>query len=869
MPIAYQPYTVLLITAAVLSMTLAGVVLKYRPTLGTRSFVVLTGAVSMWAFLILFEVLGRDIPTKAFAGNLKYLFIVTIPVAWFVFSRYYAYRMQVLRPAYLAALCAIPAMTLLFTATNGYHGLMFKSLKWVVKNGLMMPVREYGVWFWIHTVYSYGLLFMGFVFLVRSVVDAKQLYRRQGISLAIAVLAPWLCNVQFLFGSPVFPHLDLTPFAFSISSLALMWGILRYRLLDIVPVAQDRIIHNLSDGVLVIDSDQRILEINAAALEMVGMAPNDLIGHNAEQVIDWWSQLPPTGHADTMGGPHTIEIERNGQSRVIHVATSALRTKERFIGLVITLRDITDVRRAQEALKQSEARFKSLSENAPVIILAVDAQGQVTYVNPAWRALLGHDREQMLGRPLDPYLAEEDLDAYLTVFYRLINGERRVVERKVRINTKAGGTRVFEVTAAANADDEGRITGIIGLAKDVTEEDRLQAQLFQAQKMEAIGTLAGGIAHDFNNLLMGMQANISLLKLDLSDDLAATDKLVRIENQIQTGASLTRQLLGYARKGKYVIANIDIHYLIEETLNVVQRTNKNMVVDRRLDAEPSFMEADQGQMELVLLNLFVNAMDAMPGGGRLAVSTRSLVQAEAAVVWDNVSPGRYIEIQVSDNGVGMEKAILDRIFEPFFTTKEIGQGTGLGLASVYGVVKNHYGDIRVESEPGKGTDVYLLFPAASDDPVKARKEKTAAVHCPEGLHVLLVDDEVPILAYVSEMVQSLGYTVLTARSGREAIRLYMENHPGIDFVMLDMVMPEMDGEAVFKELREINPDVRVIVISGYGRSRQSSIISGGGPHQMLSKPFTRSELTQAIIRLINGQPAGADACVVSRDFFRN
>lgn len=720
----YQPYTILLIAAAGLATAQLLIVLRYRPTLGTRSFAVLMGAVAMWAFVTLFEVIAQDLPTKSFAGNFKYLFIVIVPVAFFIFALNYSNRLRRLRRSQLIMLSTVPLVTLAMVATNEHHHLMFESVQLRHGKDLWLLSRTFGPWFWVHTAYSYGLLLLGFVFLAKSLIDSPRLYRGQVISLIIAGLTPWVCNALFLVGANPLPHLDLTPFAFSISGLAVMWGLVRYRLLDVVPIARDVVIQNMRDGLFVLDNDLRILDLNASAGNIMCRQPADVIGRRAEQVIDWWPPASSKTRPDAIGLPAMIEVTRDKVCRRMQVTESVLHHKERPLGHLVLLRDIT-------------------------------------------------------------------------------------------------------------------------------EESRLQEQLLQSRKMVAIGTLAGGIAHDFNNLLMGMQANISLLRLETDPTGYSREKHKRIEDQIQSGAALTRQLLGYARKGRYGVATIDMHHLVRDTLHVIQRTNKHIVVRRALSATTALLDADRGQMELVLLNLFVNAVDAMPKGGELEVATRMVQHLELADQWIDLKPGRYLEITVSDTGVGMDQATIKRIFEPFFTTKEIGRGTGLGLASVYGAVKNHNGHIRVTSSVDQGTTVTLLFPASEKSvPTPCDSLPPVLPGPPNGKQVLVVDDEAIILKLIGEMVQSLGFTPCMARDGREAVRIYVERNAMIDLVILDMVMPHMDGRDVFEALRTVNPDVKVIIASGHGPNERSEEILGLGPHLLLKKPFTRNALSRAMATLL-------------------
>jgi CheY-like chemotaxis protein len=326
---------------------------------------------------------------------------------------------------------------------------------------------------------------------------------------------------------------------------------------------------------------------------------------------------------------------------------------------------------------------------------------------------------------------------------------------------------------------------------------------------------------------------------------------------------LTRQLLGYARKGKRLVDSFDLNELINETLHVVQRTNKKILVGCELTNKSSCIRADKGQIELVLLNLFINAVDAMPSGGRLSVNSRLVHSSDPESHWTLTTQGFYIELSINDTGIGMDEATKDRIFEPFFTTKEVGQGTGLGLASVYGILENHGGQIQVESQPGLGATFKILLPTA-EKKVVAISPRRPAIEKTGGGKILLVDDEALILKYCHEMVQSLGYDVVSTTKPKEAVSIYHAQQQEFDLVILDMVMPEMDGAEVFDKLASINPDVKVIITSGYADDGRIEPILASGRHDRLRKPFTSYELSQSIARVLslsveNRAEAKADA----------
>jgi PAS domain S-box-containing protein len=799
----------------------------------------LKASIGLWAFSSLFEVCAFNLDIKTFAYSAKYYFIVLVPIAWFVFGLSYSNRLRKLSLAQILLLGAIPAITLVMVATNRYHHWMFTSLDVIDTASNRFIVRHFGPWFWVHASYSYILLFLGFFFMAKHLMDAPTQYRWQVGSLLVGGLAPWIANMAFTFQLTPYPYLDLTPFAFTISGVAFMVGIVRFQLLDVVPIAHEVIIENIDNAIIVLDNERRVLNFNPAAKRMAALSDSQLIGCHVEKAFKWWKQFSIGDEPIPEGDLPIVELQLTRRRRLFRPKTLPLNCNGRQTGHLITLQDVTEAALAKEALRSSEARFRSLSENAPVIIFALDPHGAITYLNPAFEKILELDRQKFLGRPFVQWINPRETKVFRHTLDRLMGGQAAVAELNLTLYHKTGAERLFNISVAANWDSADKVAGIIGMAKDITEEHELQCQLFQSQKMEAIGTLAGGIAHDFNNLLMGMQANLSLMHLHTSENQTLVEKIRRIEDQIQTGANLTRQLLGYARKGKYVVTTIDLNKLIEEALGIVKRTNKGVSIHRQLSEESIFIKADQGQMELVLLNLFVNAVDAMPGGGQLTVISRPVDKRE------HLQENRYCEIVVADTGIGMDADTRKRIFEPFFTTKEVGQGTGLGLASVYGVVQNHGGRIRVESKEGEGTTFTLSLPATEESTRRKAQPKASAMPVKEG-RILLVDDEPLILKFTREMIQSLGFDVLPAKSGQQAIDIYQCSHTEIDLVILDMIMPEMDGLATYKALCRINPGLHVIVTSGNtSQSRLSEIMADGG-NRCLRKPYTRDELAEEI-----------------------
>lgn len=385
---------------------------------------------------------------------------------------------------------------------------------------------------------------------------------------------------------------------------------------------------------------------------------------------------------------------------------------------------------------------------------------------------------------------------------------------------------------------------IQGVLRDITETERLQLQLQQVYKLDAIGTLAGGLAHDFNNLLMGIQGNASLMLLDLEPIHPHYEKLKSIEQYVQSGAELTKQMLGFARGGKYEMKPTDMNELVKKSSDMFGRTKKEITIHTKYQKDIWSVEVDQGQIDQVLLNLYVNSWQTMPGGGELYLETENIVLDKVYIKSFNVAPGDYVKISITDSGAGMDPEIKGRIFDPFFTTKEMGRGTGLGLASAYGIIKNHGGIIDVISEKGKGSTFTIYLPA-SEKSVKIEKEPQQRI--PKGKEtILLVDDEDMIIDVGKQILEKLGYNIMIAKSGREELNLYKKNQEKIDMVILDMIMPSMSGGETYDKLMEINPRIKVLLSSGYSVEGQATEILKRGCDGFIHKPFSVGELSQKI-----------------------
>lgn len=380
------------------------------------------------------------------------------------------------------------------------------------------------------------------------------------------------------------------------------------------------------------------------------------------------------------------------------------------------------------------------------------------------------------------------------------------------------------------------------------EQKNYRNHVFRIQKLESLGILAGGIAHDFNNLLMGIQGNCSLMLLDAAKGQPEYQHLTNIEEYVQRGILLTRQLLGLARGGKYLVKPTDINELIRSTVTVFGRTRKELTIHESYQGQPWTVEVDRGQIEQVLLNLLINACQAMPSGGDLLIETRNVILDQEYTHRFSALAGKYVKISIKDSGIGMDKSIQEKIFDPFFTTKEKDLGTGLGLASAYGIVKNHGGIIEVESEPGQGATFTIFLPFSGKDAEKMIQPKQCIATGNET--ILLIDDENMVIDVGRRLLEKLGYQVLTASSGRAAVDIFEKEHARIELVILDMIMPEMGGSETFDRLRAIDAGIRVLLSSGYNIDGQATEILNRGCMGFIQKPFTLTQLSAKVREIL-------------------
>jgi PAS domain S-box-containing protein len=495
-------------------------------------------------------------------------------------------------------------------------------------------------------------------------------------------------------------------------------------------------------------------------------------------------------------------------------------------------------------LEQCEQRYQSLFEHNPDAVYALDREGRFLSFNRAGEVLAGCSTDELLLMPFPRLLAPEDVDGASQDFARVLAGETTCSE--LQIERGDGRRRRAEVTGLPIVVD-GEIVGAFWIAQDVTQKKIMEGQFLRAQRMESIGTLAGGIAHDLNNVLSPIIMAIELLKMK-NNDPVSLDVLTTIENSARHGADMVQQVLSFARGVEGERLTVQPKHLVKEMQKIVADAfPKNIEMKLTYKPELWTVLGDPTQLHQVLLNLCVNARDAMPDGGRITVAAENVVLDEHFTAMHlETKAGPYVVIEVQDNGAGIPSALLEKIFDPFFTTKETGKGTGLGLSTSLAIIKSHGGFIQVDSEIGRGSTFRLYLPAQLTEAAEEQDAAQSLLRRGRGELILVVDDEASIRTVTQQTLEAFGYRVVVACDGVDAVSVYAQQHTEIAAVITDMMMPIMDGPAMIQVLANINPLGKVIAASGL--KGQYQITKGAYPtvKDFLPKPYTTEEILQTL-----------------------
>ena len=601
------------------------------------------------------------------------------------------------------------------------------------------------------------------------------------------------------------------------------------------------------DGFWIAGMDGRLQEVNDALCSVSGYTRSELLTMSISDIEALESPddiARRIQYIKSAGGQRFESRHRCKDGRIIDVEVNVVYSAEANV-VIGFLRDVTAHNRGVKASRIFAHTLESIAE----ITTITDLEDRFTFVNDAFVKTYGYTREEIIGKSVAILWSPNNPDGLLE---EILSHKRMGRWYGTILNmTKDGREIPISLITSEVRDETGEVLGLVGISEDISERQKIQQQLLQSQKLESLGTLTGGIAHDFNNLLAMILGSAELLQLQISDQPQLKKHVDRIVEASERGRSISRQLLIFSRPDEAELKPISLTSIITSLKDMLQHfLPKSIAIKTILDVEQGIIMGDAGQIHQALLNLALNAGDAMTKSGTLTIkefvaSTEFMLKKFGAE-----SSRPFIGISVSDTGMGIDAALMEKIFDPFFSTKERGKGTGLGLAIVHGIVKNHNGYINVESAPGEGTTFSVYFPAAAHAPME---------QLPEHLHpgqkhteaVLLVDDERLLREMLSEYLAASGYEVHTATNGAEGLALYRAHHDIIDIVITDLGMPEMGGEELFKRLKVIDPAVKVIVSSGYLDGTTKNDLLKMGIKDVLTKPFKIQEINAAVRKALS------------------
>jgi PAS domain S-box-containing protein len=612
---------------------------------------------------------------------------------------------------------------------------------------------------------------------------------------------------------------------------------------------------HIQDAILLLDLEGRVVFTNRRGEELTGYTEAEYRNRPIA------SFLTPEGAAEAGARINAAKsgqavdpffetelVRRDGSKIWVEANVANVQKDGQLMGRLAVVRDISSRRRAEAALRETSQTLRTLIDASPVAIISLDLAGRVRVWNRAAERMFGWSHREVFGQPLLT-VPEDKRTEFEAAGARNRRGKASIYETQ---RQRKDGSLVNVLTStAAILDSEGRVAATMAIIVDITEQKQLEEQLRQAMKMEGIGRLAAGIAHDFSNLLTVIAGRLYLLMSQLPAGHAMRGDLQLIEETGQRAAALTKQLLAFSRKQILAPVVLDLNDVVtsmKELLERVLREDIDLIIG--LDPSLGHVLADQGQLEQVVLNLAVNARDAMPNGGQLVLETRN-VEVDDTYVRQHVDlpPGPYVALAVTDSGIGMPAETLARIFEPFFTTKEVGRGTGLGLATAYGIVKQSHGHITVYSEPGHGTTFRVYLPKAEGNVAATVAVETST---PSGTEtVLLVEDDLNLRMLAHAILQQQGYSVLEADDAAAAIRIADQHTGSIHLVITDVVMPKMNGRAMARAIQERRPDAKVLYMSGYPDDAivRDGVLEPGTP--FLQKPFTPGTLARKIRQVLD------------------
>jgi PAS domain S-box-containing protein len=868
----------LMFGATAISIVVAAFTLRRRSARGSVSLAAINLSGALWALTAGLQLASGTLAFKIIFHKLSFVAMDGIGLTLFAFAASYSGRTRWIRGPRLAVLSLPFVVTQVLVWTSGHQTLMWKALSLGSYDSLKVLHETPGTWWWVDFVCTYLLVVAAIGLLGFMFIRSPGLYRRQVTAVLAAVFVPLAADLLYVYRFEAADSINLTPALFTWVGLALYWGFTRYRLLDVSPAAREYIVGHMSDSVVVADAKDRVVYLNPSAEQLTG---RDLRFAAGKAIIEVMEDCPGLLSTDlTKTGPveNLQEYEHAGRFYEGRASTLCDR-RGRLRGTILAFRDTTDRRTAELALQEARrdlelrvqeataelrtanielfegrTRLAHLLSSSPAVIYCREPAEPfpVTFVGDNLESQLGYKAAQVLGSAdlWRERIHPEDRHLLADMAEVLTQGE---ASYEYRIVSEDQSFRWIHDRIRVVRDLNGKPSELIGSWLDVTDRRTMEDQLRQSSKMEAVGVLAGGIAHDFNNLLTAMGGYAELTMMALGEEHPVRHNVVEISRAVNRAGSLTRQLLAFSRRQVLKPQIMSLNDVVRSTEEMFGRLiGEHIEFGTELAPDLGLVRADPGQMEQVCMNLVINARDAMPQGGRLIVRTENMDFAKRGVgIFADVAPGSYVALSVTDTGHGIAQDVLPRVFEPFFTTKADG-GTGLGLATVYGIAGQSGGRVAVESAIGVGTTFWILLPrlqaGVERDTVHA---PTPAKHKKAGSEtVLVVEDEASVRSLVAAALHRHGFGVQEADGAETALEL-VDRHGPPDLLVTDVVMKYASGPDLVRRLHKSYPELRVLYMSGYARDDLEKALTDHDA-KLLMKPFTMDSLVAAVSAALSG-----------------
>ncbi len=616
-----------------------------------------------------------------------------------------------------------------------------------------------------------------------------------------------------------------------------------------------------SDAIFIYDPETtNILDVNNATSKMYGYSHDELIGMSclnlSAEVKESVSTIDRIRKDNEVNIPYRLHRMKDETVFPVDVSGYAITLKGKKV-MYAVIKDITKRKQIEEKLKKSENKFRNYVETSQDLIWECDSKGRFVYLNPAWEQAVGYKLNEMLGKPFTDFTIEDEIERNSAEFVKHLEGG--FVKSFPSTYLSKDGSKVYLIfNAIPLFDSDKNIVGTQGSAYDITENKRteeekriLEAQLQQAQKTETIGTLAGGIAHDFNNILFPIVGFAEMLEEDLAGDKRFQEYITEILSGAKRAKELVKQILTFSRQTNQEVLPLQPHLIVNEVIKLIHSTIPSTIqIRQKIDKSSHTILADPTQIHQVAMNLATNAFHAMEeSGGTLTIVLENIDISEGSLKFSSLDPGSYVLFSVEDTGAGMESHIMEKIFNPYFTTKPKGKGTGLGLSVVHGIVTNYGGDIFVSSTRNKGTTFKVLIPAVENEP--GTNHENAPADAPRGTgNIMLVDDEPPILMLEEKILSRLGYDTDAFSKSEEALARIQSHPHAYDLVITDMTMPKLTGDRLILGIKKVNPDLPVILCTGFSGKISPESVEAIGGQGLLYKPVVRTDLARTVAQVL-------------------